>query len=269
MNRFMKNKKIILILIFVLLVVLWCVSCGRGAYFEPEWEKEDISALLQKEELSEGDYSFLRSQTGLSKRGIDSLIESGQKEEIYEFQEQYFAPCEYEMEYLFAPIVAYEHKAGERLKKVPLEKGDVLVSLTTHSLGFRHGHAGLVLDEKRGTTLEHMVIGELSSYSNVSTWGIYPTFAVLRHKDKEVAERAVEYAKEKLVGVPYNPLAGIIDKDKSDEEEINHSHCSHLVWQAYFAVGADIDGNGGRMVLPKDFLKCPDFEIVQLYGIRP
>ncbi len=268
MNRFMKNKKIILILIFVLLVALWCVSCTRGAYFAPDWEKEDISALLQKEKFSERDYDFLRAQTGLSKSGIDSLIEDGRKEEIYDFQEQYFAPCEYEMEYLFAPIVAYERKT-EPLKTVPLEKGDVLVSLTTHSLGFRHGHAGLVMDEKRGTTLEHMVIGELSSYSNVSTWGVYPTFAVLRYKDKEVAERAVEYAKEKLVGVPYNPLAGVIDKDKSDDEEINWSHCSHLVWQAFYGAGADIDGNGGRVVLPKDFLKCPDFEIVQLYGLRP
>ena len=250
-------------------MAFWCVSCKNTAYFEPDWEKEDISSVLQKDELSKEDYDFLRSQTGLSKSGIDSLIDGGREEEIYDFQKQYFAPCEYETKFLFAPIVAYEHRMGERLKTVPLEKGDVLISLTTHSLGFRHGHAGLVLDEKQGTTLEHMVIGELSDYSNANTWGIYPTFAVLRYKDKEVAERAVEYAKEKLVGVPYNPLTGIIDKDKSDDEEINHSHCSHLVWQAFYGVGSDIDGNGGRMVLPKDFLKCPDFEIVQLYGLSP
>ncbi|MBR2916522.1 MAG: hypothetical protein IKC07_02830, partial [Clostridia bacterium] len=266
---FKKNKKILLILIFALLISFWCASCERNAYFEPEWERKDISALLEKEKLNEKDYALLRTQTGLSKSGIDSLIKSGRKEEIYDFQEQYFAPCEYEREFLFVPIVAYEHKTGEGVKTVPLEKGDVLVSLTTHSLGFRHGHAGLVLDEETGKTLEHMVIGELSGYSNAKTWDIYPTFAVLRHKDNAVAEKAAEYAKEHLVGVAYNPLAGIIKKDKSVEEEISSSHCSHLVWQAYFAVGEDIDGNGGRVVLPKDFLECEDFEIAQIYGIEP
>ena len=265
----MKNKKIILILIFAVLVALWCVSCAKGAYFEPKWEKKDISLVLEKESLDKDDYALLKEQTGLSESGIDSLIELGRKEEIYDFQKQYFAPCEYETEYLFAPIVAYEEKQGERIKIVPLEEGDVLVSLTTHSLGFRHGHAGLVLNEDTGQTLEHMVIGELSGYSNANTWGDYTTFAVLRYTDKKTAQKAVEYAKENLVGVAYNPLAGIIDKDKSDDESIDWSHCSHLVWQAYFAVGADIDGNGGILVLPKDFLKCDDFEVVQIYGLRP
>ncbi len=268
MKRLKNSKKIILILIIAILIALWCVSCANSAYYSPTHKKQDITAVLDKENKTDADYEFLFSQTGLGESSINTLLENGKKEEIYDFQEQYFAPCEYESEFLFAPIVALEVKQGEAVKIAPLERGDVLVSLTTHSLGFRHGHAGLVLNGETGKTLEHMVLGELSDYSRASTWGIYPTLAVLRYKDKEIAQRAADYAEENLVGIKYNPLAGLIKKDKLDEEEISSSHCSHLVWQAFKAVGADIDENGGRIVLPKDFLKCEDFEIVQIYGIE-
>lgn len=269
MKKLTKNKKILIIVIGIIAISLWCVSCMRSAYYAPKWEKRDISSVIKKEEKTKEDYEFLFSQTGLGKSAIDELLEKGKEEEIYKFYEQYFKECDYEREFLFFPIVAIEAKTGAPLKIAPLKRGDVLVSLTTHSLGFRHGHAALVSNGETGKIIEHLVLGEVSSYSSIYGWNQYPTFALLRYKNAEIAEKAVDFAEEKLLGIPYNPLAGLIKKDKSGENPISSSHCSHLVWQSFYAAGADIDGNGGKLVMPGDFLKCKDFEIVQIYGIKP
>lgn len=235
----------------------------------PDGEKRDISDVLAKKSKTNDDYKFLFSQTGLGKSAIEELMAEGKTDEIYEFSEQYFAPCDYDTEYIAFPFVATEVKTSRPTKIVPLKRGDVLVSLTTRAMGYRHGHAGMVLDDETGKTLEHMVIGETSAYGRTYSWKYYPTFAVLRHKNPQIALKAAEYAEENLIGISYNPFAGIIKKDKQDENPISSSQCAHLIWQAYKVVGADIDGDGGFMVLPGDFLKCEDFEIVQIYGINP
>ena len=265
----MKHKTKILILLFIIsLVCGWCFSCSMNAYYQPEWEKEDISDILEKDTFEEKDYELLFRQTGLSEIAVKDLEKNGRKAEISEFAEQYFKKPEYNKEFLFFPIVACETKTDEPLKIAPLKRGDVLVALSTHTLGYRHGHSAIVTDGETGKIIEHLVLGEVSDYSYVDYWKNYLTFAVLRYKDSEIAEKAVKYAEENLVGIPYNPLAGVIKKDKSKEDRVASSHCSHLVWQAYRGAGADIDGNGGRFVLPADFLECKDFEIVQLYGIK-
>ncbi len=269
MKIFKKNKKKIIILGIIVFIAFYIASCKMGGYYAPTWGKQDISATLDKENKTKEDYAFLYSQTGLGKSAIDTLLKEGKKAEIEEISRQYFEEAEYETEIMFFPIVMTEQKKGAPLKVAPLERGDVLVSLTTYTLGFRHGHAGMVLNGETGEILEHLVLGETSKTGKVYGFRSYPTFAVLRYKDKAVAEAAADYAEENLVGIPYNPLAGIIKKDKSDEKPISSSQCSHLAWQAYKAAGADIDGNGGVLVLPKDFLKCRDFEIVQIYGIKP
>ncbi len=263
-----KNKKKILIFAVILLVAFHIASCSIGDYYAPKWEKEDISALLDKENKTEKDYEALFAQTGLGKDALDTLLKSGNKKEIFEFSEQYFGDGEYERTMLFFPVVMTDKKAIPT-KIAPLQRGDVLVSLSTYTLGFRHGHAGMVLNGERGEILEHFVIGETSKKGRISSFRYYPTLAVLRYKDREIAKKASDYAEEKLLGVAYNPLSGIIKKDKSGENPVSSSQCAHLIWQAYKAVGADIDGNGGKLVLPQDFLKCTDFEIVQIYGIKP
>ena len=269
MNILMKHKTKILILIFLIsLLCGWCVSCEKNTYYSPKWEKEDISAILEKEKFDESDYEILLRQTGLSESAVKDLAENGRKEEILDFAEQYFEKPEYEKEFLFFPIVACETKTDKPLKIAPLKRGDVLVSLSTHSLGFRHGHSAIVIDGEKEKIIEHRVLGEVSTYSYAHYWKNCLTFAVLRYKDSEIAEKAAAYAEENLVGVSYNPLAGVIKKDKSKEDKISSSHCSHLVWQSYCGAGAEIDGNGGRFVFPGDFLRCEDFEIVQIYGIE-
>lgn len=246
----------------------WCVSCEINTYYAPEWEKEDISSILEKEDFEDLDYEILFRQTGLSEIAVKDLKEDGKKAEILDFAEQYFKKPSYKKEFLFFPIVSCETKTDKPLKIAPLKRGDVLVSLSTHSLGYRHGHSAIVVNGEKGKIIEHMVLGEVSSYSYVDYWKNYLNLAVLRYKDSEIAEKAATYAEENLLGIPYNPLAGVIKKDKTKENKISSSHCSHLVWQAYCGAGADIDGNGGKFVLPGDFLRCKDFEIVQIYGIK-
>lgn len=249
------------------MIAVHCVSCSMSVFYVPKEKRQDISEMVKKGSFEKSDYSFLEKQTGLSEEGIQRLAEEERLGELPEFSEQYFEMPDYEREFMFFPIVITDRRLGE-LKTVPLKRGDVLVSLSTHTLGFRHGHAAIVSDGERGEIIEHMVLGELSDYSSIRTWKGYTNFAVLRYKDSRIAEEAVKFAEENLIGVPYNPLAGIIKKDKAKEKKISSSHCSHLVWQAFYAAGADIDGNGGRLVLPEDFLKCKDFETVQICGIK-
>ena len=145
----MKHKTKILILLFIIsLVCGWSVSCSMNAYYQPEWEKEDISDILEKDTFDERDYELLFRQTGLSEIAVKDLEKNGRKAEISEFAEQYFKKPEYKQEFLFFPIVACETKTDEPLKIAPLKRGDVLVALSTHTLGYRHGHSAIVTDGK-------------------------------------------------------------------------------------------------------------------------
>lgn len=263
-----KHKKIIILIFLVAGIFLWCKGCTDKAHFTPNWEKKDISGVLAKEKLTAADYKFLSAQTGLSKTAIDDFLSSGKPDEITAFQNQYFKRCEYDTESVFFPVVMTEVRR-KPTKIASVKKGDVLVSLTTYTLGFRHGHAGIVLDGETGKTLESTELGEVSSIGNLQSWKYYPTFAILRCKDEELAAKAADYAEKNLIGVSYNPFAGVFGKDKSGEKPVSSTQCAHIVWQAYKAVGADIDGNGGIFVFPGDFLKSDLFEIVQIYGIAP
>ena len=114
-----------------------------------------------------------------------------------------------------------------------------------------------------------MSVGNTTVLSHAQKWGSYPAFAVLRYPDEKTAKKAAEFAKEKLTDVPYSIFAGLIEKDKSKNEEISSSHCSHIVWQAYKAVGADLDSNGGKIVTPKDLAKSKKLKLVQIFGLNP
>ena len=47
------------------------------------------------------------------------------------------------------------------------------------------------------------------------------------------------------------------------------THCAHLVWYAYRSYGYDLDGDGGRIVTPKDLSKSSLLEPVQVVGVSP
>ncbi len=149
-----------------------------------------------------------------------------------------------------------ENGEGKRLYQpgfTDIQDGDILVTDSTYCLCFRHGHAALVVDAKRGITLEAFGIGTSSEYSFLSEWRRYPHVLVLRlNAPESVRQEVVSYAKRHLVDIPYMLSPGVVD-DKNMDEEYWGTQCAHLVWAAFFACGYDIDGDGGWLVTPADF----------------
>lgn len=152
-----------------------------------------------------------------------------------------------------------------------MQAGDVFVNSSTHTLGFRNGHAALVLD-RYGTVLESFEYGLDSSITaNAHQWFAQSSnFILLRLKnvDKETREKIALDAKNQLLGIPYSIAVGVFSK-KDQNVSPKSTHCSHLVWQAYKNAGYDIDSNGGLVVTPRDIARSPLFEVVQVYGFGP
>lgn len=153
---------------------------------------------------------------------------------------------------------------------VDLQPGDVLVTLSTHSVGWRHGHAALVLDEN--TTVESVMWGMDSTYGRVENWLDYSNWAVLRVKEvkPELQQQVADYAEEELHGVSYHLSSGFIgEKAPKTDAPYFGVHCAYLVWYAWNRFGYDLDSDGGRLVTASDLLHSKQLEVVQLYGMDP
>ena len=149
-----------------------------------------------------------------------------------------------------------------------LQPGDILVTLSTHSLGWRHGHVGFVLNSE--TVLECAVLGEDSYIVEPRHWGTYSNYAILRVKDATEEERqdVAAYAEEYLCGVPYRLSAGLIG-EKAPDIDAKHFgvQCAYLAWYAWNHFGYDLDGDGGRLVTTRDLLKSDKVEVVESFGM--
>lgn len=159
----------------------------------------------------------------------------------------------------FYYIIKEEYKEREdgqreyRSNFTDIRDGDILVTDSTYCLCFRHGHAALVVDAKKGITLEAFGIGTESDFSGLSEWLRYPHVKVLRlNAPAEIRKNIASYAEKNMRGIPYMLSPGIID-DKDMEGTYWGTQCAHLVWAAFRAYGYDIDGDGGWLVVPEDF----------------
>lgn len=266
-----KKKWLIAATILLCLILIFTIRHFYNintAFFVPRYEKSDISALLDNESRSEKEDKILFKQTGLSPYAIDEMLRVGDRATIKKLHELYFKKPQTELSYIAYPVTAEEINLSFVTPLVSLRKGDILVTFNTHTLDWRHGHCALVLDADKGILLEHMSVGEVSCTTYAKYWVEYPAFIVLRFPDSTVAEKAADYAQKNLIGIDYNIFAGIVKKDKTNEQSIS-SHCSHIVWQAYKSVGVDIDQNGGMIVTPKDISLSDKLRVVQIYGINP
>ena len=142
-----------------------------------------------------------------------------------------------------------------------LQPGDIILSFSTHTLGWRHGHAGLVLD--KDSVLECRMVGKPSAIVDIDECHSYSHYVVLRVRNvsREQQESVVTYAKEKLCGVPYRLTAGIFDRSK-----VEGMQCTYLVWYAWRHAGYDLDFNGGRLVTVRDLFCSEDLEVIQMFG---
>lgn len=268
----------VLLALFIALAIFASVLMGLSYKVEfsarilPSYEKEDISALLEKEEWTEKDYENLYLQTGLGKSALDELKDKPDK--ILEFQNAFFFEAEVEHE-IAASTTLHDWAANAVFPLVPLKDGDILLSSSAHTFGWRNGHAALVVHGAEGLTLESMAPGTESTYGTAEWFQTSSNFLVLRLKEEyrkeidpaEVARDAVK----KLKGVRYSVFVGFLyPKDQcKNGKKISVSHCSHIVWQAYKNFGLDIDSNGGPLVTSKDISHSPYFEVVQVNGFDP
>lgn len=271
-NKLVRTTAIILIFSLVLILTLQTGTWIRQAWrpWTPDYAMEDIEPTLQKDELLQSDYDFLYKQTGLSKLGIDSLIESGQKRKILLIQEQFFEEQECYLK-LFAPFTGYMRRSGKSAGAVAhtvLENGDILYSPSTFFSFVKLGHSALVSDGKSATIMQ--ASGYSSPVMKVSSNSFFsrPAFIILRvNADEKTRSEAAEYAEQNLLGIKYDLLAGIFG-DKAPDN-LNSTHCSHLIWYSYKQLGIDIDSNGGKIVTPDDILYSDSVSIVQIFGIDP
>lgn len=269
---------VIAVIICTCILFFWVHTAERTARYTPDYPMEDISSYPEQEELTEEEYKQLYRQTGLTPLAIDSLRAENRTEEILAVQERFFAEtevrCERDFllfnEVLVEPVDVSAGTTGIHMNKnesiMPaLEDGDILITFNCHFLGWRNGHAAIVLDAEEGLTLEALSLGQDSAVLSVRSWSKRPSFAVLRLTDasQEVRAKVADYAEETLADIPYQLTAGIWGDD------IAGTHCAHLIWYAYNQFGYNLDSDGGIIVTPRDLYDSPLLEVVQLYGIKP
>lgn len=263
--------------------------------FIPTYEKASLEEILEQGSVSESDpirdpnkdselFRELYLQTGL---GTDALKEilalkgDAALRRLQLHQDNFFNPRNILCKKI-TPITGEEKNADEEDDLVPgfeiqqIRTGDIFLSFSTHSLGWRHGHSALVTNGDTGRTLEAVVLGRNSEAQRAEKWPEYPTFLQLRLSDealdqlgitrREAEERLAEVGEKKLTDVPYGLLTGMFGKYVSD---IRETQCSHLVWYAYYELGLDIDSDGGWLVTPRDIAGSPYFEVVQIVGLDP
>ena len=263
--------------VFALVIGILTLICASGqiAYevadnfecWRPSYEKVDLDPLLDKEELTDGDYSVLYAQTGLTKAGIDRALErsSAGKARIKSIQNSYFEKHTVKHN-KFAPYICF-CDIEDYIQNIYLEDGDVVVSYSTQLIGWRMGHSGLVTNGLSESVLQAAAIGTVSDdRGSIKNFTNSIAFMILSPKvDRETRQQVVKYAKENLMGISYDPFRGIF----SSKNKIDTTQCAHLVWYAYNHFGIDIDCNGGGLVTPKDFANSPKMEVLQVFGFNP
>ena len=263
-----KLKKFICITLVVTLTLagviyyLQNIHAHVKGYFVPEYERVNIDQNT--------DYETIFLQTGLGASAVEKLKNEGKFDEILTAQENFFNPPKVNCNNMLSVITKEERFDDFFVEIVDLQPGDILLSLSTHTLGWRHGHAGLVIDEEN--VLEAEIIGTNSKINPLYHFGTYGNFVHLRLRDitPEMQSEIVEFSKEYLNDIQYGLGAGFVgEKAPPYDSEQLRVQCSYLVWYAYNYFGYDIDSDGGRLVSTYDILHSDKLEVVQLFGMNP
>lgn len=235
-------------------------------HWRPDYAKVDLLPILDKTELTEENYQTIYRQTGLTRLGVDGLLEKSGKDRILAMQEYYFKDHELIINN-FNPFT-YSEKIDDRAPMAILEDGDVLVTASTRVSWWRYGHAAIVVDGANGIIAESIAPGSVSDTDSADTFANLANFMILRPKaDAETKAAVTGYIRENLLGLPYQMTTGIFTKKYPDV--LKTSQCAHLVWYAYKRFGIDLDSNGGAVVKPQDIANSEYVEVVQTFGFDP
>ncbi len=269
------------VLVLAVVLLLQGPFAHRTPPFIPDYPQADLTSLLAQDGLSDSDYDTLLLQTGLGRPAVDRLRALGDlgNAQILDTQAAFFAPVNVVCDELCGPFTKEDHMTdadGGTVWAPPLvdlQRGDILLTFSTHSFGWRHGHAGLVVDDQGdGVTLEAALIGTDSVQMPAWHWRNYSNYMVLRLKDMtpELREALTTYALETLEGVPYHLTSGFLGPKAPDTDAPWFGvQCDYLVWYAFQHFGYDLDGDGGRLVTTTDLALSPLLEVVQVYGVDP
>ena len=204
-NIIVKTIFFILFLISVLFTMDWLIE--DDGVWSPDYQKTDLTNIIDKKVLSEEDYHTILMQTGLGKKAANELLQKkigDNRLHVFEkYQDNFFSSGIYDCRFI-AVIVREERIRDQKGCLVEgfdipsLKNGDVLITKATHSIGWRHGHAAIVTDASKGETLEAILLGNPTIVQNISKWKTYPSFILLRLKDdtNNDAERIAIYAKK-------------------------------------------------------------------------
>lgn len=217
------------------------VAHRPGTFFTPDYAQEDLSTLLAQDSLSDSDYQTLFLQTGLGRSAVDRLLSAGEagRAAIRQIQATFFADYTITCDPLLGWFTREDHlkDAQGQTAYAPelagLQPGDILITLSTHSLGWRHGHAGLVVETEDGlTALECVVLGTNSRVVSLDHWRNYSNVAVLRVKglDAEGRKEAADYAMEHLLDIPYHLSAGFLGPKAPDPDSFYFRACNAPTW---------------------------------------
>jgi uncharacterized protein YycO len=280
-SKKIKHKKLlitasILLIIFAIISILEALT-EPSAYIRPDYDKKDISSILEKTNLSDDDYKELFYQTGLGKTAVDEILNHDDGvSEIFKFQENFFKNNKILCESIGIitsqeSIVNGEGKPMYGFDLAPYENGYVLITKATHSLGWRHGHAAIITDAENKETLEAVILGSNTRFQNINKWRVYPSFMMLKLKDnsQETLDEVAKFAKENLYDIPYGLTVGLTAKKNPVPENIKSTQCSHVAWYPFMQYGFDVDSDGSWLVTPKDIANSDLFEVVQIYGVNP
>lgn len=274
-NRKRKKKAVVqLSIVIILLLIIWCwTECAEGqAQVKPSYAMVNIMQYCEQNTFLESEYQLLYQQTGLAKAAIVTLQQEGRLQELPVVQKAFFdkhvIQCKANTICSKEERIVYEPETDNGLdwrKRIPcVEDGDILITFNCHVLGWRNGHAALVIDAEQGLTLEARVLGSDSAIMSIKHWLDYPSFAVLRLKktSREEREEIATYAETFMTEIPYR-LTAVARK----QEPLSGTQCAHLVWAAYAAFGYNLDSDGGFIVTPNDLYRSILLDTVQVYGM--
>lgn len=276
----MREKRIGSMLLILSITILvfsynWITEAITQAYIRPKAEWVDMETWVEEGTISVNRMKIMAQQTGLNVSAIRKMLKQGQGQKLLELQEIYFAPVQVESRNS-TPLTISEVRVDEEgrvcagMPLIDLQEGDILLTKNSRFFGWRNGHAGLVIDSKQGLVLEALMPGTKTCLNSVSNWSDYPSFLVLRVKEKyrgengEVSKKAAAYAKEHLLQVPYSLFAFTCEEESG--MALEGTQCAHVVWFAYKQFGLDLDSDGGWIVTPNDIQNSEFLEVIQSCG---
>ena len=283
---------ILITLLFTVLgffIAFW-VSDAHVQTWVPDYEmisEEQLKSIYDKDELSDDDYRILYEQTGLTRIGVErARAKATGFATVKRIQQSFFKERGKQKE-LYAPLICTDYLSNdEYAEMIYLERGDILVTSSTHFAGFRIGHAA-ISTSTTGRIFQSNQVGQSNGYSTAS--GMFANrinFMVLRINPKCFSEsgtadesyydnldRATRFIETQFANVPYNIFMGTFIK----KDSIKGTNCAHLVWYGFKhfddenggRFNIDLDSNGRPLVVPKNISESEYVEVVQIFGFNP